>query len=243
MKLEAVLFDLVGTLVEESSNILNVEEGYYDIQVKAIHSSLEKDGISTDWSAFKNYYEKVRVKQKERSKQTLIEYDMCKRVSDTLHFFNYTVPHSSEIIQRAVDAYALPFINSLRIYQSTYDLLKTLTAKYMLGLVSNFAYSPGVHLVLDRFALKPFFTTLVISGEIGWKKPSHRIFKMALSQLSVEPKKAIFVGDDYEADIKGSKNAGMKSVWINRINEPLTHETPKPDYEISNLSELLEILI
>ena len=69
----AVLFDLVNTLVEESSQILNSLEGYYDIQVKAIHRSLEREGVATDWSLFKRYYEGVRNQQRRRSAETLRE--------------------------------------------------------------------------------------------------------------------------------------------------------------------------
>ena len=124
----AILFDLVGTLIEESASDLNTKNGYYEIQVKAIHRSLEKDGISVDWPLFKDQYEQVRIRQKEKSEQTLREYDMCKRVSDTLRFFNYKVPFMSHIIRRAVDAYMIPYINSLQIKQSTYDLLRMLAS-------------------------------------------------------------------------------------------------------------------
>ncbi len=232
--ISAILFDLVGTLVEESSSDLNTKNGYYEIQVKAIHCSLEKDNISVDWPLFKKQYEQVRMRQKEKSRQTLKEYDMCKRVSDTLHFFNYELPSTSKVIRRAVDAYMIPYVNSLRIKQSTYNLLRTLATKYNLGLVTNFAYSPGAYRVLERFALRYFFKVIVISGEIGWKKPSKRIFKIALSQLSFKPEEAVLVGDNYEADIVGAKKAGMRTVFL--CKEPIDGE--KADITIESLTEL-----
>lgn len=230
----SVLFDLVGTLVEESSSVLNTKKGYYEIQVKAIHYSLEKDGISVDWSSFMKRYEQVRVKQKASSKQTLREYDMCKRVSDTLRFFNHDVPSTSNIIRRAVDAYMISYINSLQIRHPTYDLLRTLNAKYKLGLVTNFPYSPGAYRVLDQFALRPFFKAVVVSGEVGWKKPSQHIFEIALSKLSFKPEEAIFVGDDYEADIVGAKKAGIKTIFL--CKESVDSE--KADVTIESLIEL-----
>ena len=230
----AILFDLVGTLIEESSSDLNTKNGYYEIQVKAIHCPLEKNDISVDWPLFKSQYEQVRIRQKEKSNQTLREYDMCKRVSDTLHFFNYELPSTSNIIRRAVNAYMIPYINSLRIKQSTYDLLRTLATKYNLGLVTNFAYPPGAYQVLDQFALRSFFKAIVISGEIGWKKPSKRIFDFTLSQLSLKPEEAVFVGDDYEADIVGAKKAGMRTVFL--CKEPI--DSQKADVIIGSLTEL-----
>jgi len=232
--ISAFFFDLVGTLVEESAAALRTENGYYGIQVKAIHGSLEKDGLSVEWSSFRNQYEKIRIKQRKRSERTLREYDVCKRVADTLRFFRYHIPSTSDIIRRAVDAYMKLYIDSLKISQSTYDVLGTLAARYELGLVTNFAHSPGAYQAMNRFALKPFFKAVVVSGEIGWKKPSERIFAVALHKLSVPPEKAIFIGDDYEVDIVGAKNAGIRTVFL--CKEPINCE--KADATIESLREL-----
>ena len=159
---------------------------------------------------------------------------MCKRVSETLHFLNFEVSLESDIIKRAVDAYMDVYTNSLQISQSLHDLLRTLTTKHKLGLVTNFAYSTGAHKVLDQFDLKTFFKAIVISGEVGWKKPSQHIFEVALFQLSVEPEEVIFVGDDYEADILGPKKLGMKTIFLSR--EPNDNE--KADAIIESLVEL-----
>lgn len=237
--ISVILFDLVGTLIEESAPALSTDNGYYGIQVKAIHDSLEKDGLSVEWSSFRKRYEMIRIKQKERSERTLREYDMCKRVADTLRFFRYNIPPTSEIIGRAVDAYMRPYINSLKINQSTYGVLGTLAAGYELGVVTNFAYSSGAYQALDRFALRPFFKAVVVSGEIGWKKPSERIFAVALRRLSIPPEKAIFVGDDYEADIVGAKRMGLKAVLVSRAEDEVVCFDARPDLVVSNLQELM----
>lgn len=67
--ISAILFDLVGTLIEETSDVLNTEQGYYGIQVKAIQQSLKNDGISIDWPSFRNKYEQIRNVQIEKSKK------------------------------------------------------------------------------------------------------------------------------------------------------------------------------
>lgn len=216
--ISAILFDLVGTLIIETSasEALNTKQGYYDIQVKAIHKSLEEDGISVDWFLFKKCYEKIRLKQRKISKQTLREYDMCKRISDTLTISDYAIPATSDFIRRAVDIYQNIFSDRLQIHPSTYDILKSLTSKYSLGLVTNFSYYPGVYRLLDKFALGQYFKTIVISGEAGWKKPSERIFQTALSQLSAKPEETVFVGDSYEEDVTGARKAGIMTVFISK---------------------------
>ena len=100
--------------------------------------------------------------------------------------------------------------------------------------MTNFAYSPGAHRILDQVALRPFFKAVVISGEVSWKKPSQHIFKIALSKLSTKPEETIFVGDDYEADIVGAKNVGMKTVFLSKES----NEYQKTDITIESLKEL-----
>lgn len=80
--IKVVCFDLIDTLIK-TTNFLKTDRGPYEI-----YRSLKKDGISIDWSPFANKYDQIRNKQKVNSKQTLKEYDMSKRVSETLQFFN-----------------------------------------------------------------------------------------------------------------------------------------------------------
>ena len=56
----------------------------------------------------------------------------------------------------------------------------------------------------------------------------------SLSQLSVEPKKVIFVGDDYEADIQGAKNTSMKTIYL--CKHPTDNE--EGDVTIESLTEI-----
>ncbi|GJM69302.1 hypothetical protein HMSSN036_15180 [Paenibacillus macerans] len=49
------------------------------------------------------------------------------------------------------------------------------------------------------------------------------------------------VGDKLTTDIKGSLSVGMTAVWINRDGKQPSDEI-KPDYEISHLSELHDII-
>jgi len=39
-------------------------------------------------------------------------------------------------------------------------------------------------------------------------------------------------------DISGAKNAGMKTIYLNRYNLPHYPLTDKPDFEIKSLSEI-----
>jgi HAD superfamily hydrolase (TIGR01509 family) len=51
------------------------------------------------------------------------------------------------------------------------------------------------------------------SGGIGFKKPDLRIFEACLAALAVEPSEAVYVGDDFAADMEPALALGMVAVW------------------------------
>ena len=52
----------------------------------------------------------------------------------------------------------------------------------------------------------------------------------------------LYVGDRQLEDVKGAGSVGMGTVWINRHGEPLDPDLPSPDYQVSSLLELAELL-
>ena len=86
------------------------------------------------------------------------------------------------------------------------------------------------------------FEAVVISDQVGWRKPSPIIFHEALNRLHLDPADALFVGDRPEIDVLGAKRVGMAAAWVNPGAEPLPEGIPKPDYEVRALPELLALL-
>lgn len=115
-------------------------------------------------------------------------------------------------------------------------------AEYRMAIVSNFDYSPTAYSLIEKFGLMRFFEKVIISEEIGWRKPSPVIFEDAMRTMGAEPGESLFTGDNFSADVVGSKNAGMDSVWLNRRNESQEGLDPEPDYIIPALKDMLEIL-
>jgi putative hydrolase of the HAD superfamily len=74
------------------------------------------------------------------------------------------------------------------------------------GLLSN---SWGNEYPRDRFP--ELFDAVVISGEVGMRKPEERIFQHALAQLGLEPAECAFI-DDIEANIAAAEAIGMVGV-------------------------------
>jgi putative hydrolase of the HAD superfamily len=77
---------------------------------------------------------------------------------------------------------------------------------------------------LAHVGLLPLVDAAVFSGEVGWRKPSPRIFAAALQALGARPGAAVHVGDRVREDIDGAHAAGMRAV---RLREH--HDDPDPE--------------
>lgn len=56
------------------------------------------------------------------------------------------------------------------------------------------------------------FDAVVLSGELGIRKPDPRIFVEAATRIGVAPESCIFV-DDHEPNLEGARGLGMTTIW------------------------------
>jgi putative hydrolase of the HAD superfamily len=84
----------------------------------------------------------------------------------------------------------------------------------ILGLISN--VDRDITPLLDELGVTALLQVVVTSQDTGFSKPQPEIFREALRQSGVQASEAIYVGDQYEIDIIGAKNAGMNGVLLDR---------------------------
>jgi putative hydrolase of the HAD superfamily len=63
----------------------------------------------------------------------------------------------------------------------------------------------------DRATLEELFDAVVISGEVGLRKPSPEIYALAAERLGREPERIVFV-DDLPGNLKPAREIGMATV-------------------------------
>jgi len=125
------------------------------------------------------------------------------------------------------------------------DILALLIGKYQLVLVSNAGESDRdlVRQALERVNLAHYFHEIFTPRELNEFKPAPNYFRNALKHIGVEPENAIMIGDDYEHDIIGAKQAGLWTIWYNAKQQNLNPENfPYHDAEIYNMKELPTII-
>ena len=121
------------------------------------------------------------------------------------------------------------------------ELLEELAPRYDLYLASNGA-SAVQHPRLDDAGIRKYFKGLFISEEMGADKPSRAYFELCFAAIpGFDPDTAIMVGDSLTSDIRGGRNAGIRTCWVNPPGTPPRADIPA-DYEIRELRELPALL-
>ncbi|HAV76378.1 MAG TPA: hypothetical protein DCX53_03390 [Anaerolineae bacterium] len=83
-------------------------------------------------------------------------------------------------------------------------------AGYYMAVISN-REKPFIDL-LESHKLSPFFEFSLAAGEVDIYKPEPGIFDHALKRAKLTASEAVYVGDNYYADVIGSRRAGLLPV-------------------------------
>tara|TARA_B110000196_G_scaffold154265_1_gene132848 strand:- start:272 stop:685 length:414 start_codon:yes stop_codon:yes gene_type:complete len=83
---------------------------------------------------------------------------------------------------------------------------------------------------------------ILTSSESIFGKPNNKPFEIILEKLNLTNKEVIMVGDTLESDILGANKMGITSVLLNRRKENYKNNPIKPNYEINNLEQVLEVI-
>ena len=127
------------------------------------------------------------------------------------------------------------------LFPEVEEVLDALAAKYPMVVTSNV---DNDDLGYARFREKKLpFLAIITSESLRSYKPHGIIFKEALSILECQPEEVLHVGDSQIADVLGARNAGMVAVWLNRRSDKLKPNIPAPDYEITDLRQLLDLVL
>jgi HAD superfamily hydrolase (TIGR01509 family) len=122
-------------------------------------------------------------------------------------------------------------------------ILMTLALDYRLGVCSNFSHADTARAILEEAGLDRHLTTIVVSDEVGIRKPRPEIFEAVAESLALGPSEILHVGDSLQADVAGAARAGMRSVWLTRrVRDPeaqlAAFDGPRPDFALEDLMDL-----
>jgi putative hydrolase of the HAD superfamily len=128
----------------------------------------------------------------------------------------------------------------MRLFPDAVEVLGTLRAfPVTLALITN-GEKGEQRAKIERFALAPYFSTILVEGEFGAGKPDERVYRHTLEQLGIAPHEAWMVGDNLEWDVLGPQRVGVRGIWRDSHGTGLPSASPvRPDRIIRSLHELL----
>jgi len=119
-----------------------------------------------------------------------------------------------------MEAYMFPFIYHTRPRADAKEVLRRLRQLGLkVAIVSNVLSGRHITDALEKWGLIEYFDVTIYSDEIGFRKPRSEIFNYALLMLGVSAGEAVMVGDDFESDVKGALNIGMKAIYLSDSEE------------------------
>jgi putative hydrolase of the HAD superfamily len=231
---KALIVDYIGTLVNARNYTL-------EASMAKLHSALTEAGFETNLKEFLEAYTKAHEKYRLIRYGELREVTNAVWLSEALCTLGFKVGVDDARMKAALNVFFQDFIDSLELRPCAEKLLQKTAATCKLGLVSNFTYAPVVHESLKKLGINKYFNTIVVSEEVGWRKPHKRIFEAALERLGVKAKEAVYVGDNPMEDIQGASAAGIKTIFVPSQFNSLTDlkvSGAKPDITITDLEEL-----
>lgn len=132
-----------------------------------------------------------------------------------------------------VDYYGLS-----RVRPEAKKVIPILAEKYNLGIMANQGAKAIDHLVEAN--LLGFFSHQKMSHHVGLQKPNPEFFNTILKDTGAKPEESIQIDDNWFRGCVPARKAGMKIVLYKRDIIPHPADA-NPDWEVSNLKELLEI--
>jgi putative hydrolase of the HAD superfamily len=230
MKYKHIFFDLDHTLWDFETNSKQALQQIYKEQ------NLIEKGIPV-FDNFYNRYVPINDRYWARYHNQIVSKEKLRhgRFYDTLKEFGI---NDEALAETMAQSYLDLSPKMTSLFADAVDVLKYLQSKYTIHLITN-GFAEVQWIKIENSGLKPFFEHIIISEEVGTQKPDKAIFEIAMERAKTNAAESIMIGDNYNTDIVGARNAGMDQIFFNpkknRKREPVT-------FEITTLIELKEIL-
>lgn len=132
------------------------------------------------------------------------------------------------------------FLDEMRISQGVFEFFDHVKNKkicFITDLTTHIQFRKICKLKLEKFT-----SLIVTSEEAGAEKPNDKIFKLALNKMNLNTKDICMIGDNYEKDIVGANNLGIKAFWLNKNNKKNSRANKSLITEFDNFNDLTKFI-
>ncbi len=226
MPIKHIFFDLDHTLWDFESN-----------SKKTFSYIFDKNNLDIEFEDFIDVYQPInheywKLFREDKVSKADLRYG---RLKESFQAINYE--SDDALIHLLSEQYITYLAEHNDLFENTFLILDYLQSKYKMHIITN-GFEEVQYRKLKNSNLLPYFDKVITSEKVGVKKPNPRIFKYALDIAGASSNESIMIGDNFEADILGAKNMGMKVIFCKFNGEIATEKVDSVD----NLLELKNFL-
>jgi putative hydrolase of the HAD superfamily len=228
MQLKAILFDIDDTLFDRQS---------------AQFICLDQLIAHFQWLTAAGNREILLKAWLESDRLSIVEFnegsfDRASRSGHFLRLLGLPLEYTKEIARYYWQIF--PFVNAP--VPGARNLVARLSRQCLLGVISN-SYPDIQYSKIDTLGLRGYFSCILLSEELGLRKPDPAIFHLAAKSLAVTTSECLYLGDSFAIDVVGARKSGMLACWFNRTGLAAPSQTEFiPDFSIRCLDRLCPLL-
>ncbi|HWR59526.1 MAG TPA: HAD family hydrolase [Thermodesulfovibrionales bacterium] len=241
MNIRGIIFDVNGTLIDICTDEGN--EALYQI----MSNFLTYQGISLSRQVLRDLYFQIMKEHRSLRGEAYPEFDAVgvfrEIAASKASEFTRTLP-SGKLEQLPLilaEVFRAASLCRLRLYPEVKEVLDQLRPQYRLTALSDAQRAWAIP-ELNAVGLLDYFSPIVISSDLGYRKPDIRIFQKALDGIGLNPSEVLFVGNDMYRDIFGAQQLGLKTVLFKSNQGDHQRNGVEADYIIYHFSELLKAI-
>jgi putative hydrolase of the HAD superfamily len=201
-----LLLDFFGTIVDYSPS--RTQQDY-----SATYRLLQRLGSRSAYDEFLTVADEIFARFDERSAIDDREFSMREPSQMILAAALHRQPSVSEV-DAFVETYLADWSSAVFYPDGMAELLRDLALRHRLAVVSNTHSSTLVPDHLRAMGVADLFDAVILSIDVGYRKPHPAMFRAALDTLEIHADSALFVGDTYGADYHGPLRAGIRALLI-----------------------------
>ncbi len=241
VNLEAVLFDFGNTLI-------SIELDWETVlpqNIESLTGYLKTRGIPAEADHFGKKFVENKSAWNQKGREEMHEYKTVDVLAKTLQEWGYPALPPQEL-EEAVTAYFNPEESLYPVVEGCHEVLQELLNRGLkLGIVSNASSGKLIRDAMLHRGLDKYFQTIIVSADVGYRKPHPAIFRLAMQALGTTAEKSVMVGDVPAYDVEGPQVLGMKSILVSYIDskEGKRFSSPAvPDGIASHFTEIPSLL-
>ncbi|MFJ8748401.1 HAD family hydrolase [Streptomyces sp. NPDC102441] len=206
MRCDALSFDLDGTVIDYS-----------------VSSMRALEAIGGHRSVLPQWYEVSAGSEAALDRGLLsveeFEHDRIRRFHEACYGRHLSGSELSDLV--AVRRSTV--LESVRLFPDAVRMLRSIEALGIRCVAVSNSFAGLRDDIVDRLGLAKYFSYVQFCGDGAHRKPDGEAFSEGLRVLGLPAARVVHIGDEFDADVMGARNAGLQGVHINRSGVVCSH--------------------